>query len=352
MTQMDRAQKVAVIGTGFISEARHLPAWRKAKRSRVVALSDLDEERAHEIAGRFRVPGVYNDVQTMLDEEAPDIVDVVTPPKTHASIAVQALKAGAHVLIEKPMAVTVDECDEIIETADAAGRQVCVVHSQLFYPPFIRARELVAGGTIGQFKGMRILLSTHVDYMTSSPDHWANKLPGGVIGETGPHAVYKTLSFINPIQDIGIRARKVTDEYPWSPYDDYRFDLIGDSATSSVTLSYSTNQWASQVDIWGTEGMLKVDLETKTLVKHRRRDLKPFTLGMSALGEAGQIVKGVVGAGAGVVTRRFDNTHDTLIKGFSNALANGEPPPVTAQEGREAVRVMKMIVERLNGAVS
>src|SRR5207237_602512 len=82
-------------------------------------------------------------------------MDGSTPPRTHAPVALQAIERGCHVLIEKPMAVTVDECDRIIEAAAQQGVSVCVAHSDLFYPPVLRARRHVAAGAIGTFTGMR-----------------------------------------------------------------------------------------------------------------------------------------------------------------------------------------------------
>jgi predicted dehydrogenase len=84
------------------------------------------------------------------------------------------------------MATSVAECDEIIAAADKANRCVSVAHSDLFYPSFTKAQQMVESGAIGKFRGMRIFLSTPIDYITSKPDHWAHKLPGGVLGETGP----------------------------------------------------------------------------------------------------------------------------------------------------------------------
>lgn len=343
---MGKLLKVAVIGAGFISEARHVPAWLKVKNCQIVAVQDVDKQRAEDVATKFRIRKSYDDLQELLEIEKPDIVDIVTPPKTHASVSIQALNSGANVLIEKPMAINVEECDEIIRVADAEKRSVCVAHSQLFYPPFIKARKLIKANVIGEFKGMRIFLGTHVDYMTSNPNHWANKLPGGVLGETGPHAVYCTLAFVNPINSIHIHGSKLTDEYPWSKYDDYRFDLIG-QATSSVTLSYSMKHWASQIDLWGTEGMLKIDLETKTLSKYARPNLKPISLAKSALSEAGQIVQDVIGTSAKVLVGQYRNTHDLLIAEFAQSIVEGKEPPVTGWEGRESVRIMKSLVSQL-----
>ena len=339
--------KVAIVGTGLIAVKKHFPAFlRLDKKICIVAICDLNEARARETADRFGIPTVYTDVGEMLSREKPDLVDICTPPKTHANLAIRAIEHGAHVLIEKPMALDVSECDDIIRTAQQQSRKVCVAHSDLFYPPFLRARELVARGAIGEFMGMRIFLSTPTDYMTSRKDHWAHRLPGGVIGETGPHVVYMTLAFINPIREVKVHALKSLP-YPWSTFEDYRIDLVGEQATSTITSIYTTDQWAAQVDIWGTEGMLKLDLELMSLIRYRRNALSPWRIAASGLSESVQLIRDTMWTGTQVLLRRFKKTHDILIERFVDSILNDTPPPVTAEEGREAVRVMNLIAEQL-----
>jgi len=340
--------RVGLIGTGFIAKQKHLPAWRKlGKIAQIVALCDPNVAQAEELARVNGIPNVYKDFQRMLETERLDAVDICSPPRTHADLAVHSLKAGAHTLIEKPMAINTGECDRIVAAARETGRKICVAHSDLFYPSFLKAREMVKAGTIGEFRGMRIFLSTPVDYITSKPDHWAHKLPGGVIGETGPHVIYMTLAFINPIRGVRIEARKQLAQFPWSPYEDYRLDLIGDETSCSVALTYATNRWAVQLDLWGSEGHMKFDLETQTLLIHGRSDLKPITLGLSAVKEASQMLGGAIDTSLSYVTGKFQNTHERLIREFVNSIRNGSPTPVPPEEGREAVRVMDLLVSQL-----
>ena len=340
--------RVGIIGSGFIAKQKHLPAWKKAaKNAQVVALCDPNVAQAEELARAHGISKVYKDYQQMLEVERLDVVDICSPPRTHAELAIRSLQSGAHALIEKPMAINTAECDQILAVAKEHGRKICVAHSDLFYPSFLKAREIVKKGTIGDFAGMRIFLSTPVDYITSKPDHWAHRLPGGVIGETGPHVIYMALAFINPIQRVRVEARKQLKQFPWSPYEDYRLDLIGESATCSVALTYATNRWAVQLDVWGSEGHLKFDLETQTLILHGRPDLKPVTLGLSAVKEASQMLGGTLGTSLSYLTGSFENTHERLVREFVESIRNGSPTPVPPEEGREAVRVMDLLVSQL-----
>jgi predicted dehydrogenase len=101
--------------------------------------------------------------------------------------------------------------------------------------------------------------------------------------------------------------------------------------------------------LWGTEGILKLDLELMSLVRPGRKTLGRGTVAGSGLREAGSIVRDLARTAGQVVTRRYRNTHDHLIAGFVDAIRFDRPPPVPGEEGREAVRVMDLIAERLGG---
>jgi predicted dehydrogenase len=340
--------KAAIIGSGLIAKLKHIPAFHKHRdKVHLAALCDVNIEAAQQAASAAGIPTAYADVGEMLAKEKPDIVDICTPPKTHAKIAIQALQAGSNVLIEKPMAQSVEECDAIIAAARENKVKVCLAHSDLFYYPFIEARKLVREGAIGTFRGMRIFLYTPTGYITSKPDHWANKLPGGVFGESGPHIVYMTLAFINPIRHVSVNAMKLMGEYPWSPFEDYRIDLIGEKAASSVTMAYTTKQWMARLEILGENATLLVDLEAMSLVKYRRERLKPVPIGLSLLSETGQLLKSLAVSGLRYTTGSLRSTHDFIIDGFADSIINGTESPVPAEEGRESIRVMNMIVEKL-----
>ena len=340
--------KVALVGSGHIASVKHLPALRALKsKAQTVAICDLNVEQGKALAAQFDVPGFHTDLGEMLKVEKPDVVDICTPPKTHAAIALTCIEAGAHVLIEKPMCQTEQECDQVMEAAQKHGRKICVGHSDLFYPSFYKARQMVDAGQIGTFRGMRIHLSTPTDYITSKPDHWGNKLPGGVFGESGPHVVYMTLAFINPIAKVQVLGLKVLEEYPWSPYEDYRLDLVGERAISTISMIYSTKQWGAQVELWGTDGFLRADLQSQALVHVRREELRTASVGLSSLGEAAQIVKSGLGTALEVVTKRYMPTHQALMGAFFDSILQNTESPVPASEGKESIRVMNLITEQL-----
>ncbi|HDQ15435.1 MAG TPA: Gfo/Idh/MocA family oxidoreductase [Bacteroidetes bacterium] len=340
--------KVGVVGCGFIAKKRHIPAFLRLKKNvKLSAVCDLNQELAKNVAQEFGIPNVYSDLSDMLSEENLDIVDVCTPPKIHAPVALEAMKSGCNVLLEKPMAPSLSDCDEIVEAYKKYGVKLSVVHNQNFYPTFLKAQKLVDSGVIGKLLGMRVLILTTRDVYIAHEDHWIHKLPGGAIGETGPHAVYMSLAFLKNAADVNVCARRQSD-YPWVSYDDYRIELVGENLTSSIYVSHAGDCNASEVDLFGTEGIIKMDLQSMILTHHKREHIKPTSVASSSLSVAGQTLTGVVSNVFNVCFGKTMLGHDIMIEKFVESIIEDKPVPVTPEEGRETIRVMNMIVEKLS----
>lgn len=342
--------KVAVAGCGFIAERKHIPAFLALRdKVKVVAICGLDEGLARQVSKKFNISKAYHNFSQMLREQQPDVVDICTPPSTHASLAVEAMEGGAHVLLEKPMALDLSDCNKMVDLSTKSGRKVCIIHNQIFNPAFMKAKELFLEGAIGDFLGMRLLLSTHIDYMTSRETHWAHKLPGGVLGETGPHAVYMSLAFLQDVKSVDVYAKKFYPQYPWSGYEDFRINLIADNGVSSITLTYGSNQWAADLEIFGKEGILRADLQTRTCYLYKRSDLTGMSLGLSTLNVLSQTLRGLLSNGIKLISGRNGDwdSHSIEIRKFVESILKGKEPPVTGSEGRKVIQVMEMIVERL-----
>lgn len=339
--------KVAVVGCGFVAQKRHIPSFlRSSKDVSLCALCDLNRDLARDVANRFGIPSAYSHLSEMLSKERSDVVDVCTPPNNHTSVAVEAMENGCHVLLEKPMASSISDCDKMIQASKKYGVKLSVVHNQRFYPPFLKAQQLVEDGVIGELTGMRVLSLTHREEYIAHENHWIHKLPGGVIGETGPHAVYMSLAFMKNVESVSVHARKKTN-YPWVLYDDYRIELEGEKTNSSIYISHSSDYTACEVDLFGTDYALRIDLQGMLLMRYRREHLRPASVASSSLSIAGQMMKGVVSNAFKLMIRKPMLGHDIMIEKFVESIINDEPVPVTPEEGRETVRIMEMIVDEL-----
>jgi len=341
--------KVAIVGTGAIASERHIPILSKTPQVHIVAVCDLNEKTARKVADRFRIPHVYTDVGEMLSKEPLDVVDLCTPPHTHADLSLQAIEHGCHVIMEKPMALRSEDCKRIIEAARDRGVKICVIHQMLFYPPVQKALRLIKDGALGDFLGMRIFIANPVWLRTAEKNDWVHKLPGGIIGETGPHLVYLSRAFVGDILDVSVRAEKHTS-FPWCQFDDYRIELVGEKGISTIMTLYASKQFAAEVDIYGTDGFLKLDLQAMTLMHYRRKSRQSKVVLTSSLAQAFQLTKSVlsnlVQASKGRLRPGF--AHETIMKGFLQAIVSDQPVPVTGEDGLATVETMEKIVNTLS----
>lgn len=337
-----------IVGCGFVTQNVHIPAFLKLKdKSALTAVCDLNEELAKKVAKQFGIPHAYSNLSDMLSKEQLDVVDVCTPPQVHARVTIEVMKQGIHVLLEKPMALTVSDCDDMIQAARKYGTKLCIVHNQRFRPIYLKAQELVEKGAIGKLTGMRTLHLTRSDEYMANKNSWIHKLPGGVISETGPHDVYSSLIFVKKIDKVNVHAKKTLD-YPWVLYDDYRIELEGEKINGSLFISHANKLVSNEVDLIGSEGAIRMDLQSMLLMYYRRRNVKPASLALSSLGNAAQVIKGITSNAFAFLFRKPFLGHDVVIKKFVNSLINNQPVPVPAEEGRETTRVMEMIVKNLD----
>lgn len=342
------ALKTAVVGCGLIATRKYLPILRRLnQRAAIVGLCDRSEDALQRAGTAFGVRARYRDLSLLMSEQRPDVVIVCTPPRTHLEVVVQALTEGAHVLVEKPMALTTQECDCMVQAAATAGRKLGVMHNQLFHHPMERVRDEIGRGAFGRFLGMRVLLATDRLGMTAVSDHWAHRLPGGAVGETGPHAVYLSLAFLKKVRDVHVRLVKQFPEYPWSIGEDVRFDLIADNGISSVTISYGGHHNASEVDVLCTDALVKLDLQARTLVVRRHSRSTPLGVGWSAAVEAWQMLTGVARSVARHVVQRDLDGHYRGVQRFLAYVGGESVYPATGEQGRAAVAVMERVVSGL-----
>ncbi len=147
------AIRFVIIGCGRI-------AWRHAAhiaaRGRLIAVCDIDKERADQLAQHFDARAYYTLDDLLQKEEQVDVAAICTPNGLHASHAIACLKAGLHVLCEKPMAITVEDCGEMIKTAEKANRRLFAIKQNRFNPPVAAVKQLIDEGRLGRIFSVQL----------------------------------------------------------------------------------------------------------------------------------------------------------------------------------------------------
>ena len=207
---MDRV-RLAIVGCGNISQL-NAPGYLQHPRCDVVALCDTDSERAKRRAREWSItPRIYTDLAQVLDDRAVDAVELLTPTWLHAEQVVAALEAGKHVSCQKPLAVSVAEADRIAAAVARARTTFRVTENFLYYPPIVKAKELLDAGVIGEPSLVRIH-TTRVQHITGAvmdlePDAmvWRRdrgRNPGGPLYDDGVHKYATAAYWIGEIGDV------------------------------------------------------------------------------------------------------------------------------------------------------
>lgn len=149
----------AFIGGGRITDM-HAPAYRNNAKAKLYAVCDVNEETAKKRAKEWECEKYYTDYHQLLADKNIDAVEIMVPHFLHKEIVVAAAQAGKHVAVQKPMAIKIKECEEMIEVTKKAGVKFKVFENFVFYPPYVKAKELLDNGEIGEPLSIRFKLGT------------------------------------------------------------------------------------------------------------------------------------------------------------------------------------------------
>jgi len=147
--------QLGIIGAGAVTERLHLPSLRRVEAVQVVALADTDPARLTRVADYFGIERRWLDAQTLLEDASIEAVAICTPPAQHEPLGVEALRAGKHLFIEKPLALTLDEADRLCNQADRSDRLVLLGFNLRHHPRAQQARRLLLQGRLGRLVSVR-----------------------------------------------------------------------------------------------------------------------------------------------------------------------------------------------------
>lgn len=341
--------QVGIVGCGQVAQRFHIPSLLKIDNVKIVALCDKKEELARGVAKRFDINRYYADFSEMLKKEELDMVDICTPQKTHANLSIQAMEAGCHILVEKPMALSIEETDEMVSASKENQVKLCVVHNELFSPVTMKAKSMVSEGSIGDLLGIHIIYSKRKDDdWILNREHWCHKLPGGIFGDTLPHVIYLAAWFLGDLSPKEVYARKLS-KYDWMVADELTAVVEGKNGMGTITSSCNWHKSTLILQIFGTKMSLHVDPWNSVLIRYGVGGQSRPSRGLKNLSRSFQQVVSTASATLNLVIGRHHNGHYTLIRRFIASIQNAAEPPVTGDEGREVVRVLQKITGQIGG---
>ena len=202
--------KIALLGCGRIAK-RHsdLLGGGHINGAKLVGVCDVVRERADAIGSRYGVPAYY-DLDRLLGQQDVDVVSVLTPSGLHPIHAIAVAKAGKHVVVEKPMALRLDDADAMIEACDAAGVKLFVVKQNRFNVPVVKAREALDAGRFGRLVLGTVRVRWCRDQSYYDQDAWRGTwaYDGGVLANQASHHIDMLEWFFGDV--VSVHARAIT----------------------------------------------------------------------------------------------------------------------------------------------
>jgi UDP-N-acetylglucosamine 3-dehydrogenase len=164
---MTRSLRVGVIGAGVVAAEIHVPGYKACPDSEILSIASASWTSAERLAQRFGIEHVHKDVRGLLGDPQIDAVSLCTPPDTHRDLAEAAVRAGKHVLVEKPIATSLDDLNAIRRLASESTQVVDVVRNERFMKFNWRVRATVVEGAVGDVLGILQTIST------TGPENWS-----------------------------------------------------------------------------------------------------------------------------------------------------------------------------------
>ena len=311
-----------LIGCGDIARKRVANALRDAPHSELAAVSRAQAELAESFAREFGASKHYAEWRELVGDPGIDAVYIATPVDVHAEQAVAAANAGKHVLCEKPLAMTVVECDRVIDACARAGVKLGVAYYRRFYPVLRRIGEVLRSGEIGQVVMAQINAFETFNPGPGEPRHWLiekKHAGGGPMMDYGCHRIEVLTNLLGPIRQVQaftdqVRLQRDVEDTSGA------FFKFESGARAMLVVTHAAFESRDSLDLYGSEGSVHVPV----------------------LNEGGMVVKTVEGERC-ESHPPHQNLHQPLVENFVQALIEGRDPEVGGDIGREVTRIEELI---------
>jgi predicted dehydrogenase len=335
--------RAVLIGAGQIAR-QHIACIKGLPEAELAAVCDLSPVRAEAIAERYGIPAWFCDHRAMLDKVRPDVVHVTTPPLSHFRLAMDALDAGAHVIVEKPVTATFAELEGLLARSQETGRHLIEDYNYIFNEAPQAILKRIAAGEFGAVTHVEVLICLDIRGASGFGDpnapHPALKLAGGAIADFLPHLASLAHCFVGPHREAHAIWTKRSETN--LPYDEFRAVVSAERGTASLGFSSNSQPDAFWLRVYGEKMQATADLfETRLTFNGPRNVPKPLKPFFNGLDEGKRIRR----AALGTLLRKFKGPGAyeglwELIARTYRGLEGGSPLPVAERDVFEVNRLV------------
>jgi len=319
--------KVTVIGVGAMGR-NHARVYAELPGVELTAVSDNNLDLANELADKYGV-SAYQNYAEMLKKEKPQAVSIAVPTAMHEEVASAAMQAGAHVLIEKPIASKIEEGQRLIKLADSLGRKLMVGHIVRFNPAIKTLREKLQKNELGRI--FQIVCRRVGPFPARIRDV-------GVVIDLAPHDIdiMRYLTGMNPERIYAEIERRVHTDF-----EDLVFSLLHfpNNVTGAIEINWLTPTKVREIIVLGERGMFQVNDLTQDLFFFENAEMN---------GELWPVLGNITGVSEGRMVRYSLERYEPLraeLEAFIEAVTEDKPVPITGEDGLEALRLALAMIE-------
>jgi UDP-N-acetyl-2-amino-2-deoxyglucuronate dehydrogenase len=325
--------KFAIVGCGRIAQ-RH--AEHISKRGQLVAVCDVVEDKAQQLATTYGAKAYTSYTEMLANESSIDVIAVCSPNGLHAQHAIDGLKAGYHVLCEKPMGLSVKECGEMIQAAERANKRLFAIKQNRYNPPVAAVKEIIDAGKLGKVTSIQLscFWNRNTDYYANS---WkgTKDLDGGSLFTQFSHFIDLLYWLIGDVEEVAAYMGNFAHE-GIIEFEDTGVVILKFTNGAIGTVNYTVNSFDKNMEgsltIFGEKGTVKIggqylnELEYQQIQDYRIENLP----------------EGNKANNYGNYTGSMSN-HDKVYDNLIDVLTHNAPITTSSYEGMKTVEIIEKI---------
>lgn len=310
-----------VIGAGYISNRALIPAIQRARDARVLAVASLDEQRARATADRFAIPRVYHDYAALLEDPDVQVVYIALPNHLHREWTIRAAQHGRHVLCEKPLAMSVAECDEMIQACRQANVMLMEAVMYRFHPRMQALKAMLDAGEAGELR----FLHSAFSFPFESPANYRAfpQYGGGALLDIGSYCVNAS-RWLPDLEPAGVQARA-------------SYSQDGVDINSSAILHYGNAGLTAHIQC----SFAAAEHQVIEAVGSQAAITAPLAFSAWVDDTTSLLIQ----KGGNTEERSFSpaDPYQLMVEHFSDCVQGRAEPLYPAEDGRATMRVLEMI---------
>lgn len=330
---------IGIIGCGKIAQVRHIPEYADNLDARIIGFFDFNKQRAEELAAKYGAKA-YDTLDELLADERIDAVSVCVANVAHCETTLKALKAGKHVLCEKPMAITLSECELMVEEAKKCGKKLMIGQNQRFASAHVAAKRMIEEGQIGK------VLTFRTTFGHGGPEKWSidpgkatwffdkTKAAMGAMADLGIHKTdliqYLLGQTVKAVSAKLVTLDKTGPDGRLIGVDDNAICIYEMSGGAVGTMTASWTYYGSEDNstvVYGTEGSLTIyDVDRPSIVLRKK---------------GGEVENFDVDK----IQTNDNQTKSGIIDAFVKCLVDSTEPPVSGENVLPAMKAIFAAIE-------